>query len=37
MLMFAALGVVGVVFSLLLKFSDARRTTGISIEEVLTK
>jgi MFS family permease len=37
MLMFAALGVVGVVFSLLLKYSDARRTTGISIEQVLTK
>lgn len=37
MLMFAALGVLGVVFSLLLKFSDARRKTGISIEDVLTK
>ncbi|MGD1146653.1 MAG: MFS transporter [Thermoanaerobaculaceae bacterium] len=37
MLMFAALGLVGVVFSLALKASDARRKTGISIESVLLK
>ncbi len=37
MLMFASLGLVGFVFSLLLKAADARRKTGISIEEVLTK
>ena len=37
MLMFVALGLVGFVFSLLLKVTDARRKTGISIEKVLLK
>ena len=37
MLMFASLGLVGFVFSLLLKATDARRKTGISIEQVLRK
>ncbi len=35
MLMFALLGVVGFVFSLLLKWADARRREGISIEKVM--
>jgi MFS family permease len=35
MLMFAGLGVVGFVFSLLLKWADARRSSGTSIEAVL--
>jgi MFS family permease len=37
MLMFASLGLVGFVFSLLLKATDARRKSGISIESVLLK
>ena len=37
MLMFAALGLVGFVFSLLLKWADRRRKDGISIEAVLLK
>jgi MFS family permease len=37
MLMFVSLGLVGFVFSLLLKATDARRKTGISIEQVLLK
>jgi MFS family permease len=35
MLMFAALGIVGFVFSLLLKWADARRKEGQSIETVM--
>jgi len=35
MLMFAALGLVGFVFSLLLKWADRRRRDGISIEAVM--
>lgn len=37
MLMFAALGLVGFVFSLLLKWADRRRRDGISIEAVMLK
>jgi MFS family permease len=37
MLMFAALGLVGFVFSLLLKAADSRRREGPSIEQVLLK
>ncbi len=37
MLMFASLGLVGFVFSVLLKIADARRKSGISIEKVLLK
>lgn len=37
MLMFAALGVVGFIFSVLLKWADGRRTDGVSIEGVLHK
>ena len=37
MLMFAALGVVGFVFALLLKWADARRKEGQSIEAVMLK
>jgi hypothetical protein len=37
MLMFVGLGIVGFVFALLLKATDARRKTGISIEKVLLK
>ncbi len=36
MLMFAALGIIGFVFSLLLKWADARRKAGESIEAVMT-
>ncbi len=35
MLMFALLGTVGFVFSLLLKWADARRREGVSIEKVM--
>jgi MFS family permease len=35
MVMFAVLGVVGFVFSVLLKLADARRKTGTSIEQVV--
>jgi len=35
MLMFAVLGLVGLVFALLLKAADARRKAGPSIEEVI--
>ena len=35
MLMFAALGLVGFAFSVLLKWADKRRTSGISIESVM--
>ncbi|HPS77229.1 MAG TPA: MFS transporter [Thermoanaerobaculaceae bacterium] len=37
MLMFAMLGLVGFVFSLLLKWADKRRKEGISIESVMLK
>jgi hypothetical protein len=37
MLMFAALGLVGFVFSLLLKGADSRRREGPSIEQVLLR
>jgi len=37
MLMFAALGIVGFVFALLLKWADKRRADGPSIETVMLK